>query len=70
MTFNIGDARELTNWNSTCTIMKNAIKKYTGKDNSNVSYNKILKSHANDLIKDERNMRTKELYNFINNIKN
>lgn len=52
MPFNIGDSRDLTNWKSTCSIMKETLDKYNEKDFSN--YKNVLSKKSNEIIQEER----------------
>ena len=51
MKFNIGDARDITNFKTTCTIMKETAKKFNEKEYYN--YGNILKNHVNEIRQDE-----------------
>lgn len=63
MPFNVGDARELTNYKSTCMIMNDTVRKY-GKPEY-YSYKEILRKNADAIIKDEREVTNKNLQDFI-----
>lgn len=63
MPFNIGDARELTNYKSTCMIMNETVKKY-GKGEYH-AYKEVLRKNADQIITDERDASNEKLQKFI-----
>ena len=65
MPFNIGDARDLTNWKSTCSIMKETMDRYNVKDFS--KYNIVLSKNSNEIIQRERKEVSDRINMFINN---
>lgn len=63
MPFLAGDARELTNYKSTCMIMNETVRKYGGGEY--YGYKKILGKNAEQIIVDERERANNELQHFL-----
>ncbi len=65
MPFLVGDARELTNYKSTCMIMNETVKKYSGEKGEYYSYKNVLKKNADQIIQDERKRAQDSLQSFL-----